>query len=275
MIVPVILCGGAGSRLWPLSRKNKPKPFLKLFGDKSLLQMTADRALECSRATPQSLMAVTNEGLLEKTKRHLVYEAAHVLGEPDPRNTAAAIAMAAGYADRTFGASSILWVMPSDHIIGDHGALRAALKKAVMAAENGSIVTFGIKPHAPETAYGYIQLGPEMKDDVCQIEKFTEKPEAHIAKRYLNDGNHLWNSGMFMFKTSVIIREFEKLAPEYQDILQGRYGGYEDLPALPFDKAIMEKTMRGAVVPCDPGWQDIGNWGSLIKAMAGRQKLAA
>ena len=237
--------------------------------------MTAERAIKCSNATPQNLVAVTSQGLQAKTGRHLVYEAAHVLGEPEARNTAAAIALAAGYADRTFGASHILWIMPSDHVIQDHAALSGALKKAVMAAEKGYIATFGIQPDHPETAYGYIQPGPAIGDDVYHIESFTEKPQAMIAKRYLNDGSYLWNSGMFVCKAGVLIREFEKLAPDYMPALRGKMDGYEELPSLPFDRAIMEQTAKAAVIPLNAGWSDIGTYRNLLSAKLQKQKKAA
>ncbi len=277
-IVPVILCGGSGSRLWPESREKIPKQFLSLMGEGSLLQDTLSRTLRTCDAAPGDVMAVTLSMLGDGVRAHLrkthAASGSHMLNEPSARNTAAAVAYTALYAAASFGPEAVLWVLPSDHYIGNEGALARACQNAVRAArEDGRLVTFGIRPTRPETGYGYIKAATGASGDALAVERFVEKPGLETAREYLADGRYLWNSGMFVFSVSNVLDEFKTHAP---DILAGVEASiaagsphapdpdlYAQIPAVPFDKAIMEKSAKVSVVPCDPQWSDIGSWESL------------
>ena len=278
-VIPVILCGGSGTRLWPASRESHPKQFLNLMGDYSLLQDTVTRAFRIAGGNAANLVTVTLAALADKVLAQLagINPAAtqHVLCEPAARNTAAAVAFAASYVDRTFGSDTYMWVLPADHHIADEKALAAAFRQGLEVAEQGHLATFGIHPSRPETGYGYIRLGAALGDEsIRQAEAFVEKPDAATARSYLEAGNYLWNSGMFLFSTRTILEEYAVYAPEIlNDVRMAMKNGrrrweaaahpYEIIPSQSFDKAIMEKSSRVAVVPCDPAWSDIGSWESL------------
>jgi len=277
-IVPVILCGGSGTRLWPHSRENHPKQFLNLFGEKSLLQETATRAMRVASAAENNIVTVTLDDLRAKVIEQLVAIGPgtqnHILSEPSPRNTAAAIAYAALYIRSIFGDNAYAWILPADHHIQNEQALRDALMAGLKAARQGYIVTFGIKPTRPETGYGYINVGEPMEGGSARkVKEFVEKPDKETAQSYLKEGTYLWNSGMFLFQTDTVLRQFDEHAPEIlMQVRKSMEAGKPDLPNAelyakvakqPFDKAIMEKTGDVAVVPCDPEWSDIGSWESL------------
>lgn len=279
MIIPVILCGGSGTRLWPASREHRPKQFLPLIDDQSLLQNTALRALRISGANGGHLVTVTHSGLAPQVKAQLAAispEATqHILSEPSSRNTAAAIAYAAAYIERTFGKNTTMWVLPSDHHIGNEDEMDNALLHALPATRDGLLVTFGIRPTRPETGYGYIRLGATVAGQaVYRAQSFVEKPNKENAASYLAAGNYLWNSGMFLFSTSVLLDEYRNHAHGILDtVVQAMQNAphsttahptfYASAAEMPFDKAIMEKSVNVAVVPCDPSWSDIGSWESL------------
>lgn len=279
-IVPVILCGGSGTRLWPLSRENMPKQFLNLLGDHTLLQNTATRAMNISGAQPEHVVTVTLGSLKKEVIGQLNHIdpnlTQHVLGEPLARNTAGAVAYAANYVWQTFGADTVMWILPADHHVADEAAMKASFLKAMDAANKDALVTFGINPNRPETGYGYIKLAGEVGDSgVFAVERFVEKPDAATAEAYVQSGDYLWNSGMFLFKTDAILQNFRWHASEILEIVQGAMKAnpaaarnisaeqYSKLPSIPFDVAIMEKSTHIAVVPCDPKWSDIGSWTSL------------
>lgn len=278
-IVPVILCGGSGTRLWPLSRENAPKQFLKLMGKDSLLTQTLDRAMKCSGASADHVVTVTLDALKKKTIMDMgdydIHAINHVLGEPAGRNTAAAIAYAAMYVNAQFGGDAIMWILPADHFVGNNKALSASLNQAATAAAEGMLVTFGMKPTRAETGYGYIKTGkPTMQNGVMSVDRFVEKPDKATAEEYLRSGDYLWNSGMFVFRADAVLAAFRKYAPEIlagvEHAVNSRSGmktvsleSYQAIPSQPFDIAIMEKTDRAAVVPCDIGWSDIGSWESV------------
>jgi mannose-1-phosphate guanylyltransferase/mannose-6-phosphate isomerase len=277
LIIPVILCGGSGTRLWPASRENHPKQFLPLMNDFSLLQNTMRRALRVSGADAASLVVVTLDAMkdgVEKQLRELDDTAtAHILCEPSARNTAAAVALAAAYVYRTFGPDAYMWVLPADHHITREDILQNAFGHALRAAKDGHLVTFGIAPSRPDTGYGYIKLGAHKTDTVRLAERFVEKPDAATAQSYLDAGDYLWNSGMFLFSVTSVLSHYEELA---NDIMASTYAAMENgslkapcaktyagVHSTPFDKAIMEKSSKVAVVPCDPEWSDVGSWESL------------
>ena len=278
-IIPVILCGGSGTRLWPASREHRPKQFLQLVDDFSLLQNTMMRAVRVSGAGMNDLVTVTHASLVPQVKAQLSAispdAARHILSEPSSRNTAAAIAYAAAYIERTFGKDAMMWVLPSDHHIGDEDEMDAALQRALPAARKGALVTFGIRPSRPETGYGYIRLGDSFAGNtVYSAEAFVEKPDRATAAGYIAAGNYLWNSGMFLFSVATLLEEYKHFAPGILKMVrlamdsaphatEADHDYYAAITEAPFDKAIMEKSFRVAVVPCDPAWSDIGSWESL------------
>lgn len=278
-VVPVILCGGSGTRLWPASREKNPKQFLNLMGELSLLQDTARRALKVSGATYGDLVTVTLGSLSDGVKSQLSFlspdAAQHILSEPCARNTAAAVALAARYVADQFGEDAVMWVLPADHHIADEAALEASLIEALEATQHDYLVTFGIQPTRPETGYGYIRVGENlMAQTVRRADAFVEKPNLQTAREYLDAGVYLWNSGMFLFGAGAVLKQFEKYSAEIlaqvcaamaasDDPREASFEIYADIPEEPFDVAIMEKSLHVAVVPCNPSWSDIGSWESL------------
>jgi mannose-1-phosphate guanylyltransferase / mannose-6-phosphate isomerase len=281
-LLPVILLGGAGTRLWPVSRATLPKPLAPLIGEESLLQQTARRVLAC--AAPERVITVGARSHDFMVRRQLAEVApglgAHRLLEPCGRNTAAAIALAALYAGRRFAGDAVLWVCPSDHLVTDPAALQRAVERALPVAEAGELVTFGITPARPETGYGYIRAGAPLSTAgaVRRVARFVEKPDLATAQALLADGDCYWNSGMFLFRADRILAEIGAHAPAILQAVDRAFatlsevpGGafevpqdaYEAVPAAPIDKAVMERTERIAVLPCDPGWSDLGSWQAL------------
>lgn len=277
-IIPVVLCGGSGTRLWPISREKMPKQFLNLVGDASLLQETVMRATDIAGASPEDLVVVTLAAMkgevVQQLKELNPAYTQNILSEPLARNTAGAIAFAATYVMEKFGADTIMWVLPSDHHIGNEKALEKSLKDSLPTVESGHLVTFGINPTRPETGYGYIRVGEKIdaENNVFAAGEFKEKPNAATAQSYLDDGHYLWNSGMFLFNTDTLLMNFRQFAPDIQTIVRESMAKnssspahdiYATLPEVPFDTAIMEKSQKVAVVPCNPAWSDIGGWESL------------
>jgi mannose-1-phosphate guanylyltransferase/mannose-6-phosphate isomerase len=276
-IVPVILCGGSGTRLWPASREHHPKQFLKLIGDFSLLQETARRALRITGVAASNLVTVTLDRLknevCEQMRSVHADASGHIICEPHARNTAAAVAFAAHYVKATFGENALMWVLPADHHMGDEVALNFAFHEGLKAAKKDYLVTFGITPTRPEVGYGYIRVGKSLMDGINDAEQFIEKPDLQTAQDYLKTGDYLWNSGMFLFLVDAALREFNNHSPEILNGITAATVGqnlgeadpffYNEIPEIPFDKAVMEKSPRVAVVPCNPAWSDIGSWESL------------
>ena len=282
LLIPVILAGGAGTRLWPVSRGTRPKHLAALTGTESLLQQAARRAI--ARAAPDHVITVGAKAQDFLIRSQLVAVApgldGHRLLEPLGRNTAAAIALAALYAGRHFTPAAPIWVCPSDHLVSRPEALYSALDIALPVAAAGHLVTFGITPTRPETGYGYIRAGSPLANasSAMQVERFVEKPARAAAEAMLADGGYLWNSGMFLFRADRILAELGAHAPEILKAVEEAFGAlrqapgggfevpekrYVAVPAAPIDKAVMERADRIAVVPCDPGWSDLGSWQAL------------
>jgi len=279
MILPVILSGGSGSRLWPLSRKERPKQFLSLFGEQSLFQDTVKRTVDIALVSkPLVICNQDHRFLVAEQLQELGVESAAIMLEPIGRNTAPAITMTALQAMKG-GEDPVLLVLPSDHVIENKKLFYAAVMQAKAYADKGKLITFGIVPKKPETGYGYIKAGGQLDvDSVYLVDQFVEKPDLKRAEAYLAAGNYYWNSGMFMFRASCFLEEIKKHAP---DILNACRVAFDDcvfdadfvrLNEKTFggcrsdsvDYAVMEKTSNAVVVPIDAGWSDVGSWSALF-----------
>ncbi len=276
-ILPVILAGGTGSRLWPLSRELYPKQIINLTGKQSLLQITLSRL-----AASANIMApyiVVGEAHRYMVKSHVdelgLFRDYKILLEANGRNTAPAICGAALYAKEHGLEDTVLLVLPADHLISDTGRFHECVRKAFESASGGNLVTFGITPERPETGYGYIKKG-----DDNRLEKFVEKPDLETAKKYIQRGDYFWNSGMFAFQAKKLLAEMEEHAPDILSKMKRAVEmGQEDGAFFRFeetfmdacvsesiDYAVMEKTRDGAIVEADFDWNDIGSWQSLWEA---------
>lgn len=281
-LVPVLLCGGSGTRLWPASRAGFPKQFVPLADGRSLLQNTLTRldGLDTS-----GWLAVTNDRhrfLVERQAAEVGVDEVRVLLEPMGRNTAPAIAAAALDVMRE-GEDALLLVLPADHVVADPDAFRRAVERGRAAAEQGTLVTFGVVPTRAETGYGYIRTGGaiEGSNEVQRIDEFVEKPDAETAARYVAAGNFLWNAGIFLFRASRLLEELEMHRPEMvaqlrlaweagapvagSDALRLDETAFGAVEGESIDYAVMEETNRGAVVPLDAGWDDAGSWDALYR----------
>lgn len=277
MIVPVILSGGAGTRLWPVSRKSYPKQFCALLEHETPFQETVQRTKTLAVA-PIVVGSRDHRFIMAEQLRQIGIENANIILEPVARNSAAAMA-AAAFWQAQHDAEAVLWFMPADAAIEDHDALLAALGQAKAAAEEDYIVTFGIKPTRAETGYGYIQQGNLLdgSKNVYHIARFLEKPDAEKARELAGDGQHFWNSGMFVARARVFLEELKKHEPSiYEAVAQsvqeaGRDLGFVQLeekafsrsPSISVDYAVAERTDRAAVVPSSFSWMDVGSWDAV------------
>ncbi len=282
MILPVILSGGAGTRLWPLSRELYPKQLLALISDRTLLQETALRLDGLQGACPP--LIVCNEEhrfMVAEQMRQIHITQTGIFLEPIGRNTAPAVALAALNA-LSLGDDPLLLILPADHVIRDVERFQSAIRSGLALAEKGSLLTFGVVPDRPETGYGYIRTGKSLATGVFAIDQFVEKPDLETAQRYLAAGGFCWNSGMFLFKASRYVEELARYAPAMLEACRKTLAGkqadldftrfdeeaFRACPSDSIDYAVMEKTDQAAVVPLDAGWSDVGSWSSLADVIA-------
>ncbi len=263
----VILAGGSGSRLWPLSRELYPKQLLTLNADKSLLQTTFERLNNFIPA--KNIISVTNSKHHSNIKMQLskLSEDTVILAEPISKNTAPAIALSVKYVVENYGSDEIILVVPSDLQINDTEKFTQTIKNAEHFAKEGHIVTFGIKPNYPETGYGYICA------DGNKVVNFVEKPNKQTAEKFVQDGNYFWNCGIFMFKASTIIEEFKKYCPEIDSVIKNidfseksiSFTEFDKMPNISIDYAIMEKSSNIVMVELQSDWKDLGSWKSIYE----------
>ncbi len=272
-VYPVLLAGGSGTRLWPVSRELNPKQLAPLIGRESLIQTTLRRIVP--PLPSDHVRVVCGDTHRHEIARHMeeigIPSAGRILTEPVGRNTAPAILLACLDIRRHCPGDAVLAVFPADHVIGDTAAFHERLEAAVALAVEGHVVTFGITPGYPETGYGYVEGGAPVGRSALAIRRFVEKPDLETARGYIASGNFFWNSGMFAFRASVVLDEFRAHQPAMLAALEAAFRpgeavareDYLKLPDLSIDYAIMEKTSRGVVLPSDFGWSDIGSWKSL------------
>jgi mannose-1-phosphate guanylyltransferase / mannose-6-phosphate isomerase len=266
----VILAGGSGSRLWPMSRQNLPKQFLTLDGNATLLQTTINRLLPTIEA--ENILIVTQEVHAKGEAYHalLPYQS---LFEPVGRNTAPAIALAAAYFTAK-GEDPVMVVLPADHVIKDEVSFRSHLDVAISAAQDGKLVTFGIQPSRPDTGFGYIKAVHGADSQILDVERFTEKPDLVTAEKFLTEGGYYWNSGMFVWRASVILAEIQRHLPAVHEVIQAIIveskacknfqqaveKHFAAMPSISIDYGVLEKSDCVSLIPCEIGWNDVGSW---------------
>lgn len=275
-LFPIILSGGSGTRLWPLSRAEYPKQFLNLISDKSMIQETVLRLGKLNYKTPIVVCNEQHRFMVAEQLSQINIRKTSIILEPVGRNTAAAIATACFEAIDNNKDATVL-VLASDHVITNVECFCKKVLLALEEAQNGSLVTFGVKPTEPHTGYGYIKAFSNDKTEILDLENFVEKPDLEKAKKYLAEGNYFWNSGMFVFKASIFLAELQKFEPEIYECANNAYKNavkdldfirldkesFEACPSKSIDYAVMEKTSLGKVIPIDCGWNDVGSWTSL------------
>lgn len=276
MIYPVLLCGGSGSRLWPLSRKSYPKQFVKLTGEESLFQASALRLSGEAYAKPVVVTGADYRFIVTEQLNAIDLPASAILIEPEGRNTAPAV-LAAALHLRNSDPDALMLISPSDHVIPDVDGFQRAVELAVPAARDGQLVTFGISPTRPETGYGYLELDRSVSGDVIPLKRFVEKPDAERAQAMLDQGGFLWNAGIFLFSVRAILEAFKAHEPAMINaVTEALDGGRQDLSFLKIDAeawskaentsidyAVMEKADNLAVVPLTLDWSDLGDWDSV------------
>jgi mannose-1-phosphate guanylyltransferase/mannose-6-phosphate isomerase len=271
-VYAILLAGGTGTRLWPVSRQLYPKQLVKFIGDDSLVQSTVKRLSPV--LDTENVRIVCGEQHFHETARHMqdigLQADGKIICEPSGRNTAPAILLAVLHT-LSVEKDAVLCVFPADHVIGNIEQFHERLAAAIRLADQDFIVTFGIKPHYAETGYGYVEGDTAVSEGALRVKRFVEKPDKKTAQQYINAGNFFWNSGMFAFKASVIMDEFRTWQPDLLEKMKAIFdpdhpiakAEYDRLPDLSIDYAVMEKTTRGVVLPSDFGWSDIGSWKSL------------
>ncbi len=275
-LLPVIMAGGSGSRLWPLSRELHPKQFLALEGDTAMLQTTIQRLAGLGNATPLVICNEAHRFLVAEQLRQLDLLARNILLEPVGRNTAPAIALAALHALAS-GEDPLLLVLAADHVIRDVAAFHASLRNAIPYAEAGALLTFGIVARSPETGYGYIRRGEAVGEGAYSVAQFVEKPNRTTAEQYVVSGDYYWNSGLFLFRASRYLQELAQHRPDIlcaceaamagacadMDFIRVEETAFRACPEDSVDYAVIEKTATAVVVPLDAGWSDVGAFSSL------------
>lgn len=281
-LVPVILAGGKGERFWPLSRRQRPKQFLCLDGSgRSLLQATADRLLPVAGGW-ENLWVITSAPIADGVREQLPQlPEANLLVEPEGRDTAPAVAWATLEVSQRHGKDAVIGFFPADHWIGDRAAFETTLNAASqLASSEDAIVTLGITPNQPSTGYGYIEQG-ELKGHfaglpVYRVNRFTEKPDRETAETFLKTGQFCWNSGMFIFRTGVVLEELHAHAPNIiEPLLQDGREAYSRLEKKSIDYALMEKTQLAHVLPANFGWDDLGDWNAIERLLKGDSENVA
>lgn len=276
MLTPVLLCGGVGSRLWPVSRELHPKQFLPLVGELSMLQATLARTDDLSASPPVVVCNEEHRFMVAEQLRQVDLRPGALLLEPQGRNTAPAVALAA-LRELARDPEALLLVLPADHLIRDVEAFTRAVVAALPLAREGRLVTFGVVPTHPETGYGYVRCGATLGEDSFALDSFVEKPDLDTAQAYLESGNYLWNAGMFLFRAATYLEELSRERPEMVEQCRAAMDGaavdmdfirpdgeaFLACPSDSIDYAVMEHTRNGAVVALDCGWSDVGAWSSL------------
>ena len=276
-LVPIILCGGAGTRLWPMSRKLLPKQFLPLITERTMLQETALRAAAVTdHGAPYIVCSEEHRFLAAEQMLETGIAPAAIMLEPVARNTAPALAAAAVAIAQT-DPTAVMLVLPADHLIADIAQFSEAIKTSAAIASTGALVTFGIVPQGPETGYGYIERGEPTDNGGFRVARFVEKPDAERARGFVASGRHYWNSGMFVMTAQRYLQELEKFRPDILGAVNAAWSArkqdvdfcrldaqaFADCPADSIDYAVMERTANAAVVPADIGWSDVGSWATL------------
>jgi mannose-1-phosphate guanylyltransferase/mannose-6-phosphate isomerase len=270
----IILAGGSGTRLWPLSRANYPKQFLRINSEQSLFQQTVARVL--TLVVPENLIIMTNQNYSFLVKSDLkemgLDSGPKLLLEPEKRNTAPAIVLAGQYALQV-GASpeEVMLVMPSDHIIKEKDQLLQVLKEVEEIARLGYIVTFGVRPDSPHTGYGYIRRGAPVGGNAFAVKQFAEKPDKATAAQFVTEGSYFWNSGIFAFTIQTLLDEVREHAPEVSACLgytaDDTLTAYDRMPDVSIDYAVLEKSMRVAMIPMNVTWSDVGSWDAMYEVL--------
>lgn len=278
-MIAVVMAGGSGTRFWPRSTADEPKQFLPLLGGRSLLAETIARIVPL--VSPEKILVVTGEAFVDRARRDApALPPENVIGEPLGRNTAPCVALAAAIASARWGDDEVMLVLPADHFIGDGARFLETLRAGeAFCARHDRLLTLGVRPTSPETGYGYLEIGERLGEEgtiaVHAVDRFVEKPNRETAERYVRSGNHLWNSGMFLWRTGVIAGALERYVPESREAMlafrraaPGALGGvlekfYPSLPAESIDYAVMEKADRVAAIPADFPWSDVGSWSAL------------
>tara|TARA_R110002124_G_scaffold220063_2_gene385835 strand:- start:12435 stop:13865 length:1431 start_codon:yes stop_codon:yes gene_type:complete len=279
IITPVLLCGGSGTRLWPLSRKSYPKQFVPLVGETTLFQSSAQRLSGPAFGAPMVLTNAEFRFIVAEQLIDIGIDPAAILIEPEGRNTAPAVLAAALWQSR-IDPDALMLVAPSDHVVPDAAAFRAAVEAGIPAARDGQLVTFGIKPAHPETGYGYLELADRPDDGALRplaLKRFVEKPDRDTAERMLDAGTYLWNAGIFLFSARAILDAFRQHCPSLMDPVQSAIdagkpdlgffridpAGWAAVKDISIDYAVMEKADNLAVVPFAAGWSDLGGWDAV------------
>ncbi|NLU19019.1 MAG: mannose-1-phosphate guanylyltransferase/mannose-6-phosphate isomerase [Serratia liquefaciens] len=276
-MLPIIMAGGSGSRLWPLSREHFPKQFLSLYNDCSMLQTTIERLEGMDAENPIVICNESHRFIVAEQLRQIDQLSHNIILEPFGRNTAPAVALAALKAIST-GEDPLLLVLAADHVITNPSVFQQQVIRATHYADKGKLVTFGIVPNQPETGYGYIRTGELMDDGVmAAVAEFVEKPDLQTAQQYVSSGEYLWNSGMFLFKASVYLSELKRFCPDIysccetalqhlaqdMDFVRVDRKIFSACPDMSIDYAVMEHTQDAIVAPLDAGWSDVGSWSAL------------